>query len=95
MVFLLLVICRNLQTHLPNRYIEQYQSLLTSSPTTGVQRNDLELYWSTVRAGAGDVDELLDETSLETVNIAYVQGTAGPTEAAMRIYYEKWLSDTG
>ncbi|KIJ30197.1 hypothetical protein M422DRAFT_784087 [Sphaerobolus stellatus SS14] len=77
-------------------YIEQYQSLLTSSPSTGVQRKDLEKYLSAVRTAAGDVDELLEDgppdAANTAVNVAYVEGTSGPAEGALKLYYEKWIS---
>jgi hypothetical protein len=73
------------------RYIEQYQSLLSSSGS-GAQRQDLDIYWGSVRAASGEISNLEEDSAPDAVNVAYVEGTSGSTEASLRLYYEKWLA---
>ncbi|KAF8523836.1 hypothetical protein JB92DRAFT_2704341 [Gautieria morchelliformis] len=73
-------------------YVEQYQSLLTA-PSTGAQRQDLELYWSSVRTAAGDTNGLVEEVAPENEYVAYLEGGWGlATESAGKFNYEKWIS---
>lgn len=73
------------------RYIEQYQSLLTS-PSTVAERQDLDLYRSSVRVAAGETNICTEEGIPDNVYVMYVQGTWGPsTEGTGKFNYEKWI----
>jgi hypothetical protein len=79
------------------RYIEQYQSLLTSS-IKQAERKDLDTYQQVVRMATGDLSDTSDPP-VDTIYTSYVQTPSSAMMSSENISYggggfnyEKWVA---
>ena len=63
---------------------------MLTSPSTVAERQDLDLYRSSVRVAAGEMNVWAEEGIPDNVYVTYVDGTWGPSTEG-KFNYEKWI----